>query len=203
MNRRPKVKICGIRRAEDVDFANALAPDYVGFVFAAGSRRMVSGVEALALRARLRPQIGAVGVFVDEEPAAVAAIVSSGAIDAVQLHGREDGAYIASLRRLCRAPLIKAFVVRSRADLDAARESPADFVLLDAGAGDGRAFDWGLLADSGFRRDYFLAGGLGPENVAEAVALLRPFAVDASSSLESGGFKDFAKMERFILEARK
>lgn len=200
-----KVKICGLRRAGDIAAANELKPDYVGFVFAAGRVRRVSPEEALALKRLLDPAIRAVGVFVDEPVEEIAAIRRSGAIDMVQLHGGEDDERrMAALRTEAPGtPVIRAFKVRTAADLAAAEASAADWVLLDAGAGEGRAFDWALLAERPIGRPYFLAGGLGPENVAEAVRLLQPFAVDASSSLETDGFKDFGKMAKFISEIRR
>ena len=200
----PKVKICGLRRPEDVDFANRLRPDVVGFVFAAGSRRRVTPEEALALRRRLDRGIVAAGVFVGDAPEAIAAIVAGGAIDAVQLHGPDgDEERIAALRALVPGvSLVRAVKVRSADDLAEAEASAADLVLLDAGAGDGRTFDWRLLAERPLRRPFFLAGGLHPGNVAEAVRLVRPYGVDTSSGVETGGFKDFAKMQQFIAEAR-
>jgi phosphoribosylanthranilate isomerase len=199
-----KVKICGLRRPEDVDFANRLRPDVVGFVFAAGSRRRVTPEEALALKRRLDRGIVAAGVFVGTPPEEIASIVTDGAIDAVQLHGPDgDEERIAVLRTLVPGvPLVRAVKVRSADDLAEAEASAADLVLLDAGAGDGRTFDWGILAERPLRRPFFLAGGLTPENVAEAVRLAHPCGVDTSSGVETGGFKDFAKMQRFIAEAR-
>ena len=201
----PKVKICGLRRPEDIDYANRLRPDAIGFVFAAGSRRRVAPAEALALKHRLEPGITAVGVFAGDLPKTIAAIVVSGAIDAVQLHSPNgDEKRIAALRALVPGiPLVRAVKVRSADDLAEAAASSADLVLLDAGAGDGVPFDWRILAERPLRRPFFLAGGLTPENVAEAIRLARPFGVDASSGVETGGFKDFAKMQRFIAEARK
>ena len=199
-----KVKICGLRRPEDVEYANRLRPDVVGFVFAAGSRRRVTPEEALALKRCLEPGIVAAGVFVGTPPEEIAAIVASGAIDAVQLHGPDgDEGRIAALRALVPGvPLVRAVKVRSADDLAEAEASAADLVLLDAGAGDGRTFDWRLLAERPLHRPFFLAGGLTPDNVAEAVRLARPCGVDTSSGVETGGFKDFAKMQRFIAEAR-
>lgn len=200
---RTRIKICGLRRPEEVEWANTLPIDYVGFVFAQGSRRRIGRDEAVALKARLDSRIKAVGVFVDERPETVAALVECGAIDIAQLHGGEDAAYIARLRALCGAPVIQAFRVRASDDLPRAAASPADLVLLDAGAGGGTAFDWRMPAVANFPRDYILAGGLAPDNVAEAVALLHPFAVDVSSGVETGGAKDFGKMERFVKETAR
>ena len=129
-----KIKLCGLSRPQDIEAANALKPDYTGFVFARKSRRYVSPERARTLREALDPGICAVGVFVREEPEAVAALLESGVIDIAQLHGGEDEAYIRVLRRLTDRPLIQAFRVDSPADLDRARRSGADHVLLDHGA---------------------------------------------------------------------
>lgn len=196
-----KIKLCGLSRERDIEAANELCPDYIGFVFAPKSRRYVSPERAKALRALLSPGIQAVGVFVREAPERVAALLNDGVIDVAQLHGGEDGAYIERLRTLTDRPLIQAFRVDTPEDLRRAEASAADFILLDNGpGGTGAAFDWGLL--KGFQRPCFLAGGLGPENVAAAVATLRPFAVDVSSGIETEGVKDAAKMKAFVEAAR-
>lgn len=196
-----KIKLCGLSRPQDIGAANALKPDYMGFVFARKSRRYVSPEQARALREGLDPGIRVVGVFVREEPEVVAALLESGVIDIAQLHGGEDGDYIRRLRALTGKPLIQAFRIDSAADLDRARASSADGILLDNGAGGtGAAFDWTLLR--GFDRPYFLAGGLEPGNVAEAVRALRPFAVDVSSGIETDGLKDFNKMKAFVEAVR-
>lgn len=192
-----KIKLCGLTRPVDIDAANALMPDYVGFVFAKKSRRYVPTDRARELRKSLHPGILSVGVFVCEQPETVAALLNGGVVDIAQLHGGEDEDYIRRLRALTDRPIIEAFRVDGRADLERARESAADWVLLDNGpGGTGAAFDWSLLA--GFDRPYFLAGGLDPQNVADAVRALRPFAVDVSSGIETDGFKDFAKMRAFV-----
>ena len=196
-----RVKMCGLRRAEDIEAANRLMPEYIGFVFAPASRRFISLEEAAALRQALSPGIRAVGVFVDEDAETVARLLESGVIDIAQLHGHEDEAAIARLKALAGKPVIRAFRVRGAEYLRAAEASAADMVLLDAGAGDGKSFDWSLL--SSVSRPYFLAGGLTPENVAEAVRRFRPFAVDVSSGIETGGFKDYNKMCAFIRAVRE
>ena len=196
-----KIKLCGLSRSEDIDAANALLPDFIGFVFAAKSRRYVSPEKAADLRSRLDPAVRAVGVFVNELPERVAALLADGTIDIAQLHGAEDEAYIARLRALTGRPIIKAFRVDTPADLAAARASSADFILLDNGAGGtGEAFDRSLLA--GFDRPYILAGGLDSETVGPAIRALRPFAVDVSSGIETGGLKDTVKMKAFVEAVR-
>ena len=196
-----KIKLCGLKRPCDIEWANALMPDYVGFVFAPKSRRCVSPEGVKALRAGLASGIRAVGVFVNEAPEAVATLLNDGMIDIAQLHGGEDEAYIKALRMLTDRPLIKAFRVDGPADLDPAYQSSADYILLDNGAGGtGAAFDWEILKD--FDRPCFLAGGLGPENVARAIQAVRPFAVDVSSGIETNGVKDYMKMTAFVNAAR-
>ena len=196
-----KVKFCGLRRLEDIAAANRLQPDYIGFVFAAASRRCISSDTAAALRDQLAPGITAVGVFVDAEPSAVAALLQRGVIDMAQLHGHEDAAYIARLRALSPQPIIQAFRIRTESDVQRANASCADWVLLDAGAGQGERFDWQLL--SGVTRPYFLAGGLSPDNIADAIAQWHPWAVDVSSGIERDGLKDERKMIRFMEQIRR
>ena len=191
-----KVKFCGLRREEDIEAANELRPDYIGFVFAEKSRRAVTRETAARLKSLLSPGIPAVGVFVNAQPETVAYLLEDGIIDLAQLHGQEDADYIARLRALTDRPIIQAFRVRTAEDAKRAEESPADYILLDAGAGDGKTFEWELAGGVG--RPYFLAGGLTPENAGEAVARLHPFALDVSSGIETDGWKDPEKMRAFM-----
>lgn len=196
-----KIKLCGLTRPEDITAANALEPDFVGFVFAPKSRRCVTAEQAKALRNHLLPSIQAVGVFVDEEPERVADLLEEGIIDLAQLHGGEDEDYLKRLRALTEKPIIQAFPIKTPKDLERAQASSADNILLDSGAGTGIPFDWTLLKN--FRRPYLLAGGLGPDNVAQAIGFLHPWGVDVSSGIETGGMKDFHKMAAFAAAVRK
>lgn len=185
----------------DIDAANELLPEYIGFVFAKKSRRYVTPETAAEMKKRLDARIKAVGVFVNESPENVAALLDCGTIDIAQLHGGEDEEYIAALRKLTDKPIIKAFRVDSAEDIAGAQQSSADFILLDSGnGGTGTAFDWKLLKN--IRRPYFLAGGLYPENVQEAVEKLHPYAVDVSSGIETDGAKDADKMTKFVNNVR-
>lgn len=196
-----KIKICGLSRPADIEAANALKPDYIGFVFAKASKRFVSPDQAAALRCALLPGILAVGVFVNEPLDIIVRLLDSGVIDLAQLHGAESFEDVVALKRKTVKPVIQAFRVASPADVARAEASPADWILLDNGAGGtGRTFDWSLVA--GVQRDYFLAGGLSPENVKEAIAACRPFAVDASSGLETEGVKDALKMAAYVAAVR-
>ena len=196
-----KIKLCGLRRMCEIEWANQLRPDYVGFVLSPGYRRTISPEQAAELKAALSPGIRAVGVFVDAPVETVTRFLRSGSIDATQLHGSEDDEYIARLQRAAGRPIIRAFRVRAAADAEAARHCRADLVLLDSGAGTGAAFDWSLAA--GVKRDYLLAGGLACENVATAVRALHPWGVDVSSGIETDGLKDREKMAAFVAAVRK
>lgn len=196
-----KIKLCGLRRIEDIEYANTLAIDYIGFIFAKSSKRYVNPEQAEILRKRLNTGITPVGVFVDEEVERIVDLIGRNIIAAVQLHGNEDEEYIATLRKRTDCPIIKAFRVKSKADIEAANHFAADYVLLDSGSGSGESFDWSLIKE--MKKRYFLAGGLTCENVGTAIAELHPFAVDASSSLETDGFKDKEKMAAFVNAVRQ
>ena len=197
----PKIKFCGLKSERDIGYANEIMPDYVGFVFAKMSRRFVDRNTAMRLRAALADGITAVGVFVNEKEDVIASYLNEGVIDVAQLHGDEDDAYIENLRSLTDKEIIKAFRISSCEDVKNAVTSRADHILLDAGSGDGIVFDWSLLKS--VRRPYFLAGGLSVENVAGAVEMLHPFAVDVSSGIETDGVKDINKMRAFAYQIRE
>lgn len=200
-----KIKICGLRRMEDIEAVNGLLPDFIGFVFWRKSRRYVTSEQAEALKKQLDPKITAVGVFVDAPEEEVSDLLNRGIIDIAQLHGHEDEKYISRLRNLTEKPLIQAFQIRAEESaeeiLKKAESSSADYVLIDSGMGSGKKFDWDLLKD--FPREYFLAGGLDPENVGEAAARTGAFAVDVSSNVETDGKKDIQKMKAFVEAVRK
>lgn len=196
-----RIKLCGLSRPQDIQAANGLLPDYIGFVFAPKSRRYVTPKQAAELRGLLDPGITAVGVFVNEAPKAVAELLDRGVIDIAQLHGTEDEEYIGALRALTDRPLIKAFRIDSEQDILAAQNSTADYILLDSGdGGTGTRFDWSLIRR--LERPYFLAGGLRVDNVGDAVTALDPYAVDVSSGIETGGVKDTNKMIEFVHAVR-
>ena len=196
-----KIKLCGLSRREDIVAANGLMPDYIGFVFAKGSRRFVDLDGAKELKGLLDPGIKAVGVFVDQDPEEVIRYVREGIIDVIQLHGKEGDGYIRALRSHTKCPVIRAFVISKTEDIRIAEESIADHILLDAGKGDGRPFDRSLL--EGIKRDYFLAGGLSPDDVGDAVRRYHPYAVDVSSGIETDKVKDPEKMKAFVEAVRR
>ncbi len=196
-----KIKLCGLKTAADIAAANAVQPEYIGFVFALQSRRYLAPEKAALLRQRLDRNIAAVGVFVNEDVETVAALLAEDIIDVAQLHGAEDERYIRQLKQLTDKEIIKAFKIESSADVKLAALSSADYILLDSGSGGmGMSFDWNLLQD--LNRPYFLAGGLDSANVSGAVCKLQPYAVDVSSGIETAGRKDYAKMAAFINAVR-
>ena len=196
-----KIKLCGLFRPCDIETANRLMPEFIGFVFAPRSRRYVSPETAAGLKEKLDGSINAVGVFVDERAENISDLLENGTIDMAQLHGGEDEEYIDRLRKLTDKPIIKAFAVRTDIDIEKANKCGADYVLLDSGAGTGTVFDWRLLEN--IERQFFLAGGLDPDNVCEAIKALNPYAVDVSSGIEAGCVKDKNKMAAFVAAVRK
>lgn len=196
-----KIKLCGLSRPCDIEAANRLKPEYIGFVFLPKSKRYVDYEKARELKSLLSPIIKAVGVFVDESPQTVAELLNNGIIDIAQLHGGEDEDYIGLLRNLTDKPIIKAFRIQSEDDILRAEESSADYILLDSGMGTGTVFNWDLIQN--IKRPYFLAGGLDCDNVGEAVGRLHPYAVDVSSGIETNGLKDKEKMAAFVAKVRK
>lgn len=194
-----KIKMCGLRRETDIEYANKLLPEYIGYVFAEKSKRYVTPEKAEELTELLDKKITPVGVFVNAPAKDVIRLIKSGTIKIAQLHGNESDEYISELHAE-NIIVIKAFIVKSENDIELANNSPADYILLDAGMGDGKTFNYNLLEN--IRRPYFLAGGLTPENIADAVNL-NPYAVDVSSGIETDGFKDFSKMKKFTDAIRK
>jgi phosphoribosylanthranilate isomerase len=196
-----KIKLCGLSRICDIEAANRLKPEYIGFVFLPKSKRYVTYEKAKELKSLLSPDIKAVGVLVDESAEIVARLLNDGTIDIAQLHGGEDEDYISRLRKLTGKPIIKAFRIESEEDIARAEKSSADHILLDSGMGTGKVFDWSLIQS--IKRPYFLAGGLDCDNVGEAIKKLRPYAVDVSSGIETNGLKDKEKMAAFVAKVRK
>lgn len=195
-----KIKLCGLKRPCDIEFANALMPDFIGFVFAPQSRRYVTYEEAEELRKMLNRKIISVGVFVNEEIENISLLVNKNIIGIIQLHGTEDNTYIRELKAKTDCSIIQAFGIKTKSDIEKAKMSEADYIMLDSGGGTGTLFDHSLIKS--IKRDFFLAGGLDCGNVAEAIRKYSPYAVDASSSLETDGVKDMDKMTAFVKAVR-
>ena len=204
-----KLKICGMRRAEDIEMANSYKPDYIGFVFAESPRK-VSYEQAKELSDLLSEDIVPVGVFVNEHMKLIVDLFKDGIIEMAQLHGDEDEKYIRNLKDKSieetgkQIPVINAIEIKDGADYDDEllkwRDSASDYFILDSGKGSGKTFDWSLLDKESefFENSIFLAGGLNSENLALAIGEFNPFAVDLSSSVETEGFKDEEKIKEII-----
>ena len=198
MEEKTKIKLCGMMNPPDVITAAELKVDYVGFILSEGFRRTIPLGTFCELDSYLHDHsntVKKVGVFVNEPIENILKYYEE-MLDVIQLHGKEDEAYIKELRRHTEKPIIKAFKIVSAEDIQLAVNSTADYVLLDSGTGTGKTFDHSLIR--GIERPYFLAGGLTADNVAEAIDSLHPYAVDASSCLETDGKKDRNKMIEFV-----
>jgi phosphoribosylanthranilate isomerase len=205
----PKIKFCGIARLEDAEQAALLGAWAVGMIFWPGSPRRCSMDEAAAIAAALKRRAELAGVFVDAHLDDVAATADALDLTLVQLHGDEGPAYCGEVARRTGAKVIKAARVRDRADVRALHAFAAtDFHLLDAYApdrpgGTGETFAWELASEHPRDRPLILSGGLNAANVADAIAAVRPFAVDVASGVEvEPGVKDHRKMAAFAEAVR-
>lgn len=203
--KRTRIKYCGMTRVEDALYAAQLGVDAIGMVFTARSKRQVTIAQAQAIRQALPPFVAAVALFMDDEPAYVREVIAEVRPDLLQFHGSEPDAWCAQFG----LPHLKAIGMGDgAAALPRLREHPhAAALLLDGhglgeAGGSGQAFDWSLLPrDLG--QPLMLAGGLRPDNVAEAIRIARPWAVDVASGVESApGIKDPARMLAFVQAVR-
>jgi phosphoribosylanthranilate isomerase len=205
-----RIKICGITRAEDARAAIEAGADALGFVFVPGTPRFIEPARAAEITRGLPPFVSRVGLFVDADPALMRAVIDQARLDTVQLHGDEPPEVGHGLRH--RVRVVQAFRMRGPETLGRlpGHRDACDAWLLDAyvpgtSGGTGARFDWGLAVEAcQLGHPVILAGGLKPENIAEAVRQVRPYAVDVSSGVESApGIKDTARIVRLIQEARR
>jgi len=201
-----RIKICGITNTEDAIAAAELGADALGFVFAP-SPRQVSPEMAREIITALPPFVRTVGVFMDQDPDEVSYIADLCRLDLLQFHGKESPTYCARFEQR----VIKAVRVRNQGHLEGCSEYSGivDALLLDTyvsgrSGGTGLTFDWNIALEAKKYGRIILAGGLNPDNVAEAISMVKPYAVDASSGLEQKpGVKDREKMARFIQTVRQ
>ena len=195
-----KIKICGLKRLEDIEIINKYKPDYIGFVFA-DSKRKVTHELASQMKENLDSSIISVGVFVDADIDEILKLYNDDVIDIAQLHGRESEEYINKLKQKSNYQLkiINAIEMSDKKDLKAYENSIADYLLLDSGKGSGKTFDWCLIRKD-LKKEFFLAGGLNAQNISQAITEFNPYAVDLSSSLETNGYKDELKIKE-VMEA--
>lgn len=199
-----QIKLCGIRREEDVAFLNEYPPDYVGFVFTPSKRR-IAPEQAKALIAQMNPTIRPVGVFVNEPLEQVVTTALLAGLWGVQLHGDEDGEYIDSLRRLLpnKTAIWKAVRVRTRESIKEADRWRADMLVLDsfsaeAYGGTGQTANWNVVQEVRIQTPFFLAGGLTLQNLPWALESVHPDGVDLSGGIETNGVKDRQKVRSVI-----
>ena len=195
-----KIKICGLRRIEDIDAVNEAKPDYAGFILSEGFRRSIDLTTMRELKKRLSKEISAVGVFVNEDPDRISKLLLEGIIDLAQLHGNEPEEEVIRIRENARKPVIKYVKAADTAQIEGWLGSRADYLLFDSGTGTGKTFDWSVLG--GIERPFFLAGGLSAENLEEAYHRVNPFAADLSSGVETGGWKDRDKILQAVKKVR-
>lgn len=214
MKDKVKLKICGITRENEIPIINKVKPDYIGFVFAQSKRR-IDDIQAARLKSMLVPEIQTVGVFVDEASERIISLLDRGIIDIAQLHGNEDEETIAYIKNETGKPVIKAVIVGDSIDesgesgeftgystiVERWRGTSADYLLLDSGKGSGKNFDWSRLDWDRIKEtvgNIFLAGGVNPENVADAVSKVQPYCIDVSSGVELDGMKNEELIYRLI-----
>jgi phosphoribosylanthranilate isomerase len=203
-----RVKICGITNPDDAAEAVRLGAWAVGLVHYHGSPRRCEAAAAVEIGAAFRRKCEIVGVFVNPELEEVDRAVEDAGLSMVQLNGAEGQSFCAEVARRTGAKVIKAIHVASAADVHAAEAYRTDYHLFDRRGkglwgGTGESFDWGLLAEHRSQVPAIVAGGLRPDNVAEAIEVTRPYAVDVASGVEAEpGRKDHALMEAFFEAAR-
>jgi phosphoribosylanthranilate isomerase len=204
-----KIKICGLKRVEDIEYANELLPDYVGFVFAK-SNRQVTLREAAQLIGLLDKSIKTVGVFKDEEIENIKYAAGYLKLDIIQLHGNEDGNYIKKLSdfKVWKAAGIDSEAVCLDESIKRMYGYEAEGILLDSivngvKGGTGTSFSWDIINNLNSGKKIILAGGINPENVENAIKKVRPYAVDVSSGVEEDGVKSYEKMKKFIEKVRE
>ena len=208
-----RIKICGIKRVEDILYVNRYLPHYIGFVFAESKRR-VSAEQVRVLKQKLDPRIKTVGVFVNEAIEKIVEIVDECGLNCIQIHGDETPQYINNLRERLDlhsaqgVEIWKAIRVKDESSLNLLNSYKVDAFVLDtfvegAYGGAGKVFDWKLASLDKSCSRIFVAGGMSPENVADAVKSIKPYGVDVSSGVETEGFKDEFKIRQFVDEVIK
>ena len=201
------LKICGNRRRQDIQYLNEFQPDFAGFILSGGFGRSIVTGTFYELKSYLAPGIRTVGVFVNEPLDEIVRCGYHDELDAIQLHGNEDAAYIRSLRGIFGGEIWKAVRVRTPEDIAQADRLDVDALVLDSFSaqsvgGTGELAPWDIIVKNRPVKPFLLAGGITPENAAQAVAEVLPWGVDCSSGVETDKCKDKAKI-RALTEAVK
>ena len=192
-----KIKICGLKRREDIEYVNKYQPDYIGFVFA-GKKRKLTYDQVVDLKKYLTSSIQVVGVFVNEDISFVEKLVKEHVIDLVQLHGQEDQKYIQALKEKVDVSIIKAIQIKNEDSFN--EHYDVDYYLYDHGTGGtGESFDWSMLKE--VDKPVFLAGGINLLNIDDALKK-NVYALDVSSGVATDGFKDEKKIKKIVRRVR-
>ena len=208
------VKICGLTRELDVEAAVKAGADYLGFVFFPPSPRSITVSRAAELTKHVPEGVTKVALCVDADDNLLRNITSNAGIDMIQFHGTESPSQVVKAKKYFRLPVMKAFAVAESKDVIKARkyELVADYLMFDAKppqnatrpGGNAEVFDWGLVANEKWSKPWFLAGGLSPKNVVEAIRISGAKGVDVSSGVEDApGIKNSDQMHKFIEAAKK
>lgn len=203
-----KIKLCSMRRAEDIEYINEYKPDFAGFILSEGFKRTIDNDTYLRLISALDKSIKTVGVFVNEP---VEKIVNYPCLpDIIQLHGDEDANYIASLKNAIGKEIWKAVRVKTPQDIESADKLPCDMLVIDSYSeacvgGNGKRVNLDNVLNAEFSKPYMIAGGITPINAAEVIRALSshpPFGIDTSGGVETDGVKDKNKIEQLIKSVR-
>lgn len=200
------IKICGLRRKEDIKIINLLSPDYIGFILSPGFKRTVSFEEFVSLSGSVKCGAKKTGVFVNEPVCNILKFAPF--LDAIQLHGSENEDTVLRVEELTNLEVIKAVRAKSKEDIELAQSLSCDKLLIDSykeghWGGTGQTADWSAIKSVNIKKPFFIAGGISAQNVEIAINTLSPFGVDVSSSVETNGFKDFDKVKEIISIVRK
>lgn len=195
------VKFCGMRRPQDIEYANECRPDYVGFILSDGFKRTVSKEDFLALEKGLDKNIKKVGVFVNERPRNILELAEH--LDVIQLHGDEDHSTVFYYSDVTNCEIWKAVRAKSPKDIERYSWNHIDKLLIDSFSedsvgGTGKRIDTEIVKSAKIEKPFFIAGGITAENIAEIVRNTKPYGVDISSGIETDGYKDLNKMKKIM-----
>lgn len=194
-----KIKLCGIKRLDDIQYINEFKPDYAGFILSEGFRRSVDPNTFCKLKSHIDKNIKTVGVFVNEPLEYILEYYNEG-LDVIQLHGDETAEYLQKLKKMVKCKIWRAVRVKCAADITSADNMGADLLLLDSFSekkygGTGKTADWNIISSVNIKTPFFLAGGLNINNIGDAVKTVNPYGIDISGGIETNGFKDRNKIE--------
>lgn len=201
-----KLKICGLRRKDDIDYVNEFQPDYAGFILSEPFWRHIGLDKLRELTGQLSKKITPVGVFVNESVETILPFAEY--LGVIQLHGDEDDDYIRKLKEHTDCEIWKAIRPQTSDEISNACSGLADKLLIDSFSkdsvgGTGKVGNWDIIKNAEITKPFFLAGGISADNIKEAIKTIKPYGVDVSSSVETNKYKDKEKIRTFVLKARE